>query len=184
MIYTSCRKIFRFVSLSGPPLPTRSKRSTALNRKPTQIFRFCLRIKDGTAEADVRLFGAEAERFLGVTADVFARNKSTRMRVKKALEDACVASVMKEDVSAASSAPTSAPVPLSDPSTAVYWKSGEEEIMENNGEDDSAMSVDDNYASTPLLNFNLFSYQPGSVVEEHENIALAVYGTVLSLNFH
>jgi hypothetical protein len=165
------------VSLSGPPLPTRSKRSTALNRKPTQIFRFCLRIKDGTAEADVRLFGAEAERFLGVTADVFARNKSTRMIVKKAVEDACVASVMKGDVPAASSGP--APAPSSDPSTAVYWNSGEDEIMDNNGDDDSAMSVDDNYASTPLLNFNLFSYQPGSVIDEHENIALAVYGTVL-----
>lgn len=152
------------MSLSGPPLPTRSKRSTALNRKPTQIFRFCLRIKDGTAEADVRLFGAEAERFLGVTADVFARNKNTRMMVKKALEDACVATVMEGDVSAAHSAPA--------PSTAVYWSSGEDEIMEENGEDD-------NYASAPLLNFNLFSYQPGSFVDEHENIALAVYGTVL-----
>jgi hypothetical protein len=161
------------VSLSGPPLPTRSKRSTALNRKPTQIFRFCLRIKDGTAEADVRLFGVEAERFLGVTADVFARNKSTRMMVKKALEDACVSNVMKEDVSSAPSA--SAPAP----STAVYWKSGEDENMDNDRDDDSATSVDDNYASTPLINFNLFSYQPGSVVDEHGNIALAVYGTVL-----
>ena len=163
------------MSLSGPPLPTRSKRSTALNRKPTQIFRFCLRIKDGTAEADVRLFGAEAERFLGVTADVFARNKSTRMMVKKALEDACVASVMKGDASTAPSASASAPAP----STAVYWNSGEDEIMEENGEDDGAISVVDNYASIPLLNFNLFSYQPGSVVDDHENIALAVYGTVL-----
>lgn len=165
------------MSLSGPPLPTRSKRSTALNRKPTQIFRFCLRIKDGTAEADVRLFGAEAERFLGVTADVFARNKSTRMMVKKALEDACVASVMKGDASA--QAPAPAPAPSSDPPTVVYWNSGEDENMDDNDEDDSAMSVDDKYASTPLLNFNLFSYQPGSVVHEHENIALAVYGTVL-----
>lgn len=161
------------MSLSGPPLPTRSKRSTALNRKPTQIFRFCLRIKDGTAEADVRLFGAEAERFLGVTAEVFARNKSKRMMVKKALEDACVASVMKRDVSAA----TSASAPAS--STAVYWNSGEDEIMEENGEDDGAISVDDNFAFNPLLNFNLFSYQPESVVDENEKVSLAVYGTVL-----
>lgn len=174
MICTLYRSIFRFVSLSGPPLPTRSKRSTALNRKPTQIFRFCLRIKDGTAEADVRLFGAEAERFLGVTADAFARNKSTRMMVKKALDDACVANVMKEDVSVVPFVPAFS----SDTLTAVYWNSGEDEIMDNNVEDDSAISVDDNYASTPLLNFNLFSYQPGSVVDEHENIALAVYGTV------
>ena len=121
---------------------------------------------------------------------MFARYKKVRVRVQKALEDACSTGAMKEAVSAAPLTSVSA-LP-----TVTYWRS-ENEIEKNayengnrsgnnnvdededNGDDENATSINDSYDSTPLLSFNLFSYQPGIILDGHDNIALAVYGTVL-----
>ena len=100
--------------------------------------------------------------------------------------------------------PAPAPVPAPYPtvlSPVTYWKSEDkdeveveleaevdveaefEDEVEGDDDDDNETSINDNYDSTPLLRFNLFSYQLANISEKHESIALAVYGTVLWSTF-
>ena len=169
------------MSRSGPPVKLRPTRLKPSDSQLSNIFRFCLRIKDGTGVADVRLFGAEAEKFLGVTADMFARYKKVRVRLQKVLEEACGKNAKNKSLAPA-------PVSSSATSTVTYWRSGdgqdENEDGEKDGdgdddEDDDESSINDDNCSTPLINFKLFSYQPESAQDRNDNVVLAVYGTVL-----
>ena len=171
------------MSRSGPPVELRPTRLKPSDSQASNIFRFCLRIKDGTGEADVRLFGAEAEKFLGVSADMFARYKKVRVRLQKVLEETCGKNGTKK---ALTPAPASASSSASGPSTVTYWRSGdgqdEDEDKDGDEDDDGnddESSINDDNGSTPLINFKLFSYQPESAQGRNESVVLAVYGTVL-----
>lgn len=171
------------MSRSGPPVGLRPTRLKPSDSQASNIFRFCLRIKDGTGEADVRLFGAEAEKFLGVSADMFARYKKVRVRLQKVLEESCGKNGIKKPQAPA---PASASAFASGPSTVTYWRSGdgqdEDEDKDGDEDDDGnddESSINDDNGSTPLINFKLFSYQPESAPNRNESVILAVYGTVL-----
>ena len=170
------------MSRSGPPVKLRPTRLKPSDSQLSNIFRFCLRIKDGTGVADVRLFGSEAEKFLGVSADMFARYKKVRVRLQKVIEEACGKNGQKKSLAPAPSSSSAS-------ATVTYWRSGDgqDEVEDKDGDEDDddnddggdESSINDDNGSTPLINFRLFSYQPQSAQDRNDSVVLAVYGTVL-----
>lgn len=120
------------------------------------VLRFIVRLNDGEMEADVHVFGQEAETFLGVTAEGFHRSASIQKNVLRRLKLHCSLSVPAPSQHTA--------LPTNNTGSSAVLPEGPLCTM---------------YPLHPLYPIRLFSYLSGPLGSTGRALKLAVTGTIL-----